>query len=225
MGVLPGNLNRFPYKLWGQLTSHSWAVVSGNLTWVEIRRNWWWAWVCACGLDCKRNHRMVYHCYSSLLQSCSPKCVISLWLEDLETGDLSPSLSPCFPFFFMGQLAIRPERNSVGLDRITVAKCSAAGTQDVGEKIRDSPRHPGGRESAPWLEQISRHSGRPLFAFHFPIWRITVFLRCAQRITGTSFMIHCDDTEYQCSQGPFVWTLHIILVLLNWKDMWVYHLC
>lgn len=38
--------------------------------------------------------------------------------------------------------------SSVGLDRITVTEYSAAGTRDVGEKIRDSPRHPGERKRA-----------------------------------------------------------------------------
>ena len=57
------------------------------------------------------------------------------------------SVPPSLPLSH-GEAGTEPEYGSGGLDRITVTKCTAAGTQDVGEKIRDSPRLPGERRRA-----------------------------------------------------------------------------
>lgn len=70
------------------------------------------------------------HCGWNSLRLCLPLC--------------------CSPFLSNVEAGTEPESCSVGLDRITVTKCTAAGTQDVGEKIRDSPRLPGEWKRAWW---------------------------------------------------------------------------
>lgn len=158
---LPGNQSPFPLECW--LTSHHTVarLCQWNMTRVGIGRSWWCVWVRTCGEDRKLNHRMVYHCYSSLLQPCAPKRVIPLNIEAvaLRPWDQWP---PHTLFLSHGE---------AGLDRITDAKCTEAGTRDVGEKIRDSPRLPAERKRAWWEESMILLTGNAPLSFHFHISR------------------------------------------------------
>ena len=70
-------------------------------------------------------------------------------LKVREISDLSPSLPTSLSLFlFHFEAGTEPESSSAALDRITVTKCTAAGTQNVVEKIRDSPGLPAGQERA-----------------------------------------------------------------------------
>lgn len=167
---LPGNQSPFPHDCW--LTSHHTVaqLCQWNMTRVGIGRSWWCVWVCTCGEDRKLNHRMVYHCYSSLLQPCAPKSVIPLNIDAvaLRPWDQWPPRSLCLSHSEAGS---EPESRPAGLDRITDAKCTEAGTRDVGEKIRDSPRLPAERKRAWWEELIILLTGNAPLSFHFHISR------------------------------------------------------
>lgn len=91
-------------------------------------------------------------CYSPEYRHCGWKSFRpATFLSSSLHSSLPPSLSHSL-FLSRGEAGTEPESRSVGLDRITVAKCTAAGTQDVGEKIRDSPRLPGEWKRARWGE-------------------------------------------------------------------------
>lgn len=99
VGVLPGKSESTSIWVWVTLYHTAAQLCQGNLTWKKILRNFWWVWVCYVwtGLQAKPQDG----CYSSLLQPCSPKCVIPLNLDaeaespwDQWPVSLPPSLPP-----------------------------------------------------------------------------------------------------------------------------------
>lgn len=147
--------------------------------------------------------------YSSLLQPCSPKCVIPLNIATV-AGSPWDQWPPCLPLSLSlshSEAGTEPGSCPGGLDRITVTKSTAAGTQGVGEKIRDSPRLPGEQKRVRWGEQITRLTRQSLLSFHFHISRTIecVFLKCATKtaVTRGQCGFNGRDAEWKYLKGDF----------------------